>query len=216
MNITPQKYNKTLLNPLSLSPREDLFEFEFPKDFIPDEIKDKYAKVIYNAGKGVITDPIAYLNESIQGISIPGISSMTIEQTMPGGSHPMGSLHKMPSHTEVEPTADNFTYSPANPLSLIDREFTVTLRKNQGLYNYFMLYETAFFKLCKQYEYNEKDDLFTVYILNEHGNIASKILIYQPRLDSIEGMSFSYNKTERSTDTFDLKFKFNNIDFEFV
>ena len=106
---------------LSLSPRLDLFVFRFPKD---------------------------YLNASIQGVSFPGISDLLVEQQQisqhPENLNAQSGL-KM-KRVNVEPTRNNVTYSPNNILSQIGGEFTVTLRKNQGLYNYFMMYETIFYK----------------------------------------------------------------------
>ena len=64
---------------LSLSPRLDLFVFRFPKDFLPEEIEKKYT-LLLNQEKSLIRTPIEYLNESIQGISFPGISDLLIEQ----------------------------------------------------------------------------------------------------------------------------------------
>ena len=62
---------------LSLSPRYDLFKFELPKTFLPKEVTEKYQKLL--AATGVVSKPIDYLNESIQGINIPGISDLTID-----------------------------------------------------------------------------------------------------------------------------------------
>ena len=64
---------------LSLSPRWDLFRFSFPKDFIPENISKKYENIL-SKNAGVIVTPIDYLNESIQSISIPGISDVNIQQ----------------------------------------------------------------------------------------------------------------------------------------
>ena len=35
-------------------------------------------------------------------------------------------------------------------------------------------------------------------------------------IDGIDGLEFSYNKLERQVETFDLKFRFNNIDFDII
>ena len=102
-------------------------------------------------------------------------------------------------------------------MSQIGGEFTVTLRKNQGLYNYFMLYETIFYKVLKEYNnVTKQDDLFYIDILDESGKIIARIQLFQPRIDGIDGMEFSYNKLERQTETFDVKFRFNNIDFDMI
>lgn len=201
------------MNTLSVSPRWDLFRFTFPKTFLPTEVEEKYSTII-NQDKNIITTPIDYLNESIQGISIPGIQELTMEQDQ--HSTHEGSIHKTSKYNQVEPIRKNITYSPANPLSQIQMEFNVTFRQNQGLYNYFMLYETIFYKILKANDKQYLDDVFYVDILNEHGVPVSRIKILQPYIDGIDGLQFNYNKTERSMETFDVKFKFNNIDFDFL
>lgn len=199
---------------LSLSPREDQVRISLPRDFLPKEVEEKYTKII-NRGKSVILSPIDYLNESIQTVSIPGISDITVEQEQPGGRHGDGESYRTARHINAEGTATHYDYTPTNILSKIDREITIQMRKNQGLYNYLMLYETAFYKVCKPFANRPQDDLITIELLNESGNVTAKIKIMQPRLQGIDGIQFSYNKQERSTDLFDVKFKFNNIDIDF-
>jgi hypothetical protein len=203
---------------LSLSPRLDLFVFRFPKDFLPEEIEKKYT-ILLNKEKSLIRTPIEYLNESIQGISFPGISDLLVEQQQIS-QHPENlkaqSGLKL-KRVNVEPTRNNVTYSPKNILSQIGGEFTVTLRKNQGLYNYFMIYETIFYKVLKEYDnVTKKDDLFEIDILDSTGKVIGRVKLFQPRIDGIDGLEFSYNKLERQVETFDLKFRFNNIDFDII
>ena len=203
---------------LSLSPRLDLFVFRFPKDFLPEEIEKKYT-LLLNKEKSLIRTPIEYLNESIQGISFPGISDLLIEQQQ-NSQHPENlnaqSGLKM-KRVNVEPARNNVTYSPKNILSQIGGEFTVTLRKNQGLYNYFMIYETIFYKVLKEYDnVTKEDDLFEIDILDSTGKVIGRVKLFQPHIDGIDGLEFSYNKLERQVETFDLKFRFNNIDFDIV
>lgn len=204
---------------LSLSPRADLFCFKFPKDFLPKEINDKYTNLLNKKDKSVIRNAIDYLNESIQSVSFPGLSDLLVEQTQ-HSKHPEN--HNIQTglkgaRVNVEPKRNNNTYSPANILSQINGEFTVTLRKNQGLYNYFMIYESIFHKVLKEYaNVTKPDDFFEIDILEETGEIFAKVKLFQPRIDGIDGLEFSFNKLERQTETFDIKFKFNNIDFEIV
>ena len=204
---------------LSLSPRADLFVFYFPKDFLPKEIEEKYTKII-NRDKSVIQTPIDYLNESVQGIDFPGISDLIVEQSQHSSQHPENHNDQMGlpgKRISIEPERTNVTYSPKNILSQLAGEFTVTFRRNQGLYNYFMLYETIFHKVLKEYANVEKpDDVFYIDILEESGKIMGRIKLFQPRIDGIEGLQFSYNKLERQTETFDVKFRFNNIDFDII
>lgn len=204
---------------LSLSPRLDLFVFKFPKDFLPKEIEEKYTKIL-NREKSVIRTAIDYLNESIQGVSFPGITDLLIEQTQYSPEHPENKNKQeglSAKRISIEPSRNNVSYSPKNILSQIGGEFTVTLRKNQGLYNYFMMYETIFYKALKEYaNVTKQDDLFEIDILDSTGRVIGRVKLFQPRIDGIDGLEFSYNKLERQVETFDLKFRFNNIDFDIL
>lgn len=195
---------------LSLSPRYDLFKFALPKDFLPKEVNDKYQKVL-SRNAGVLTSPIEYLNESIQGVNIPGIYSLIIDQNQ--HSHNSNPLGKM--RTNVEPIHQNSYKTTANPLENIDREITVIFRFNQGFYNYFMLYESIFWKICKPLNYKNEEVLY-VELLDETGRINARIKFFDCHIDGLDGLDFTYNKLERDSGTFNLKFKFNNIDFVFV
>ena len=204
---------------LSLSPRLDLFVFKFPKDFLPKEIEEKYTKIL-NREKSVIRTAIDYLNESIQGVSFPGIADLLTEQTQRSPEHPENKNKQeglSAKRISIEPSRNNVSYSPKNILSQIGGEFTVTLRKNQGLYNYFMMYETIFYKALKEYaNVTKQDDFFEIDILDSTGRVIGRVKLFQPRIDGIDGLEFSYNKLERQVETFDLKFRFNNIDFDIL
>lgn len=196
---------------LSLSPRFDLFEFRIPKDYFPQEVYDKYYRLI-NEDKAVIYDPVNMINESIQGITIPGINELVEPQPQTS----INDIRPGKSRINREPKHDNFYKSPANPIDLMENEFTVTFRQNQGLLNYFMMYETLFHHMCKPILYNKGEDVFTVNILNEKGIAYSQILLYQPIITGIDGLDFNYSKVQRDVETFNVKFNFNNLDFDFI
>lgn len=197
---------------LSLSPRYDQFKFAFPKDFLDEEITLKYDQII-NKLPGVITNSIDYLNESIQGISFPGISDILTEQQQHGyNSNP---YTNNTGKLNIEPQRTNIYRSTINPLMSINRELTVTFRYNQGLYNYFMLYESILKQHDKTYDYTSNSS-FVLELLGEKGKVISKIKFTDILMDSIEGLEFNYSKVEREAGTFNVTFKFNNIDFEFI
>lgn len=196
---------------LSLSPRYDLFRFVLPKDFLPEAISNKYAKII-NRNPGVIVNPIDYLNESIKTISFPGISELNVLQQQ----HSSNTIKRGLGKINVEPKKDAVYTTSTNPLENIDKEFKVGFRFNQGLYNYFMIYETIFYRICKPSNEKEYDPVFTVDILNEDGNVVSKIIYKDVYIDGLEGIDFDYSKIDRDSGEFNVTFKFNNIDFDFV
>ena len=194
---------------LSLSPRYDLFRFELPKTFLPKEVNDKYQKIL-NKNAGVLTTPIDYLNESIQGVNIPGISDLVVDQSQ----HSHNSISGL-GRINVEPQRQNTYKANGNPLDKINKEITVTFRFNQGFYNYFILYETIFWKFCKPTDYPNEPVLCTE-LLDETGKIIARIKFIDCVIDGIDGLDFTYSKVERDSGTFNMTFKFNNIDFVFI
>lgn len=195
---------------LSLSPRYDQFRFLFPKEFLPPEVTEKWQQKI-NKDSAVITTPIDYLNESIRGISFPGIQDLTVTQQQ----HSTNPIKRTISRINVEPNQNNTTYSTGNPLDKIQREITVKFRMNQGLYNYWMLYEAIFYRICKQELYKDGTDL-QLYILDEDGVCIVRVDLMQCHISGIDGLEFAFDKTERQVDEFNLTLTFNNIDLEIL
>lgn len=194
---------------LSLSPRYDLFKFSLPKDFLPQQIIEKYSPIL-NSQPGVLSTPIDYLNESIQGISFPGISDILISQVQHGSN----GIQRMRDRINTEPRHEIYYTTTSNPLDKIGNDFKVTFRQNQGLYNYFMLYETTLYQLSK--EYNREPISLYIELLGEGGKVISYIMLKDVLIDGIDGLEFNFSKIEREAGTFDLNFKFNNIDFKFL
>ena len=201
---------------LSLSPRYDLFKFSLPKDFLPKEIEEKYTNIL-SKNTAVISTPIDYLNESIQGVSFPAISDLNVSQEQHGSNsivrsnineNGLGKINVEPKH--------NITHvSPENPLEKISKEFKVTFRLNQGFYNYFMLYETIFYKICKPLRNGPIPVLF-IDLMGSSGEVNARVKFIDCYLDGIEGLEFDYSKVERNAGTFDITFKFNTIDFDLI
>lgn len=199
---------------LSLSPRWDLFRFSFPKDFIPENISKKYENIL-SKNAGVIVTPIDYLNESIQSISIPGISDVNIQQAQHSSNTINRSNVPRKKVINVEPKTDITYTSTSNPLDKIEKSFKVSFRMNQGLYNYFMVYEIIFYRICKPLDYGP-DKVLYIELLDETGKICGRIKFFDVYIDGIDGLEFDYSKLDREHNSFDVTFKFNNIDFEFA
>lgn len=206
------------MSTLSLSPRFDLFRFALPDDFLPDPVVEKWKKFL-NKEPGVLISPIDYLNESIKGITFPGVNDINITQNQ-HSTNPIVRTNKTPGarslgRINIEPNQNNTYIGPQNPLDRINRELQVTFRLNQGLYNYFMLYEALFYRMCKHEDYKD-GDTFYIKLLNEEYVATSEIILSQVHMNGIEGLDFSFDKTERSSDTFNVSFAFNNVDYEFL
>ena len=199
--------------PLSLSPRYDLIRFSIPKTFLPPTIEAKYTAML-NKDTVTMTTAIDYLNESIRGINIPGLSDLTEQQQQHGTNGIEVSDSGQFRRINVEGSHEINYLTVANPLEKMDKEFKVTFRSNQGLINYFMLYETAFHYACKEYEWTCEPVMY-IELLNEDGTVFSKVKFIDVFMNGIDGIEFNYSKIEREANTFDVTFKFNNIDFEF-
>ena len=200
--------------PLSLPPRFDQFRFMIPKEYIPEVVRQKYDRILQDVD--IFVNSMDYLNESIKGITLPAIENLIVEQqqvshnTLPETGRLHGKINTEPHHPNV-------TLDSGNILSKIGNTFTVTFRQNQGLYNYFMLYESIFYRYTKPELYHlEDNDMFDVIFLDEYSLPVSRMMLYQPEFNGISGLEFSYDKIERQTDTFDVTFTFNNIDFDLL
>lgn len=200
---------------LSLSPRYDLFRVMFDKTFLTKEVTDKYQSVIDRHSNIIIT-PIDYLNESIQGFHLPGLSELIIDQQQHGHNGHNGVRTREHGKGQgVEPSKAQHYISPANTLSLIEDVITITFRMNVGLYNYFMLYETLLSKQSKAPAIQPDDDLI-IFLLNELGEVVCKITLRDIMVEGLDGLDLNYSRAERQSETFDLRLKFNDISFDFV
>lgn len=181
---------------LSLSPRYDLFRFQFPKSFLSERIQEQIGLVItrYN---GVMTDPIQYLNESVVSVSVPGIDGLTVTQP--------------DTWFSTEP----YKISAKNPLNCIDKQFTVTFRMNQGLWNFFMFFEAIIAKHNVE-PITYKDDVFMLQLLNETGEVCMVVKFFDCVIKGLDKINLSFNKVERQAEQFSVSFAFNNIDIDFA
>ena len=199
---------------LSLAPRFDQFRFMIPKEYIPEAVREKYDRMLAKNPSPFMSS-MDYLNESIKGISLPAIENLITEQ--PQISRNSNTENgRLRGRINIEPAHTNVTLSSENILSKINNTFTVTFRQNQGLYNYFMIYESIFHRYMKPELYRQNEtELFDIIFLDEESIPVSRMMLYQPEFNGISGLDFSYDKVERQTDTFEVVFTFNDIDFDF-
>jgi hypothetical protein len=115
----------------------------------------------------------------------------------------------------LEPKTDITYQTPSNPLDKISKEFRVSFRFNQGFYNYFMMYETIFHQACKPMDRGHIPVLY-IELLDATGRVSSRIVFKDILIDGIDGLEFNFSKVEREAGTFDVSFKFNNIDYEIL
>ena len=178
--------------PLSLSPRYDLFRFHIPQTFIPKEIEEKYTAML-NKDAYTMTTAVDYLNESIQGITMPGITDLTTQQQQHGSNGIQPEDYGGRRRINVETSHEINYLTTGNPLEKIDKEFKVTFRNNQGLLNYFMLYETAFYYACKEFEW-ECEPVMYIELMNEDGTVISRLKFIDVFMNGMDGLEFNFSK----------------------
>ena len=75
--------------------------------------------------------------------------------------------------------------------------------------------ERIFYRICKPLDYGP-DKVLYIELLDETGKICGRIKFFDVYIDGIDGLEFDYSKLDREHNSFDVTFKFNNIDFEFA
>ena len=115
----------------------------------------------------------------------------------------------------IEPHHTHSSLNSGNPLDKIENEITISFRRNQCLLNYWMIYETIFHRYVKPELYEADNEQFTLYILDETGVPTIKVIFKQPVISGIDGIEFSYDKIERQKETFEVRFRYNELDIDF-
>lgn len=199
----------------SLKGRQDGFRLLLPQEFICDEINDKYAKILQNQ-KSFFTKPIDFLNETIQSVQVLGFSDGTINQPQPGIGHPLIDPNRVKQNKFLH-TATDFTYrSEVNPLQLIDKTLNITFRHTLGFLNYFLLFENFWYLYSRDKQYEDISFTFNIDIINQNGQVYSKIVLYDPIIHGIDMLDLNYTKPVAESQTFTVIFKYSNIDYQFI
>lgn len=200
-----------------LPQRMDKFRLLLPDEFIPEEIEEKYTKILVDA-HSFITKPIEFLNESIQKVEVLGFNSATIvqEQTRHGG--PI----RIPSRVEenyFQGGASEVVYRmPGSATQLIDHTLNIDFRHTLGYVNYFLLLESFYYQFSRDTENLHKnlDIDFNIDLLNDNDAIYSRIVIKKPVMDAMDMLQFDYSQTMHQFSTFRTIFKYSDFDYQFI
>jgi hypothetical protein len=200
----------------STKSRQDFFRLILPEEFIVDEINDKYAKILQNQ-HGFFYKPIDYLNESIQKIQVLGFSEASMSQIQHTIGNPLYGDPDRIAQNKFLHTGTDFIYrSGVSPLQLIDKTLNITFKHNLGFLNYFMLFENFWRYYARDTEYEQMEMDFSIDILNHDGSVYSRIKIYGAIMHSMDMLDLDYSQPVAQSQTFQVTFKYSNIDFEFI
>lgn len=174
-----------------LNSRSNLYNLKFPRTFIPKEVVDKYYDYLNRMPGNVIQDPIDYINYSIQGISLPGISFDPIEQS---------------------PNDGTITYKRGfTPIqNLINRELTVTMQLLDGFINYWILTDTLLYYYDRSNTKPYLDDL-KLQILDAEGMHIMSVVFEKPIMTGINDLELNMASNIADFTTFDCTFVYNKF-----
>lgn len=199
----------------TLNARQDLFRLTLPDDFIAEEINEKYSKII-NDNKSFVRRPIDFLNETIQSVQVLGFVEGTVQQQQSGKGYPVIHNDRKLENQFLHTSTDYNYRSEKNPLALIDKTLNIYFRHTLGFLNYFLMFENFFYLYSRDRKYQELSDQIPIDIMNNRGEVYSRILVIDPIINSIDMLDLNYNAPNETMSTFKVEFKFSNIDYQFI
>lgn len=198
----------------ALPGKKDGFRLLLPDEIIPEEIEEKYTKILADA-HSFITKPIDFLNETIQKVQVLGFSNGTVEQQQT--DHP--SLIRTPGDRwtpQGGSSATNYR-APSSPLALLDKTINIDFRHTLGYVNYFLMFESFWYMYSRDTDYIKNLDFtFNVDLLNERGAVYSRVVLQNPLLDGMDMLDFDFTQPFAQSGTFRCVFKYTNIDYQFI
>ncbi len=183
-----------------LSSRNDLFRFEFPKVFIPQEVKDRWAPYIRRMPTPT-EDVSSLVNWSIQSLSIPNFSYVPVEQVKPGYA------------STARGTTRRFRNSMSQEM-MVDRQFEVTFKLLDGYFNYWVMMETFFHHYAHEIRVPFIHDI-PLRIMDAEGTIMYSIVFHGCLFTELGKFDLSYSEVTPDHQTFTCQFAFNEVTYKF-
>ena len=177
-----------------LNSRNNLFNFKFPRNFIPKEVADKYRKYLNRMPGNLMTEPIDYINYSIQGVALPGISFDPIEQSPNDGTKTY--------HRGALPIQNT-----------IERQFTIEMQLMDGYINYWIMQDTLLYYYSRAKREPFLDDL-KLQILDAEGIHVMSAVFEKPIMNSISELELNMSTNIAEFSTFQLTFYYNKFNIK--
>lgn len=177
-----------------LNSRNNLFSFKFPRNFIPQEVAEKYVDYLNKIPGAIMSEPIDYVNFSIQGISMPGLSFDPISQ-------------------EDNPGTTRYYRGSVPIQNTIERQFTVTMQLLDGYVNYWIMLDTLLYYYAKQNK-NPFIDNLVLRILDAEGLGMASIVFEDPIMNSISELELNFSSNIAEFTTFDINFFYNKFNLK--
>lgn len=199
----------------SLKGRQDNFKLIIPDDFISKEINEKYTNIL-KAQKSFLYRPIDFLNETIQSIEVLGFNNAVFTQQQTGSGYPIINKQRIEENRFRHTSSEVVYRSEQTPINLIEKTLIIHFRHTLGFVNYFLLFENFWYQYSRDRRYDEISESFSVNLLNNKGEIYSKILLTNPLINSMDMLGMNYTQPVAASQTFQVEFKYSNIDYQFI
>lgn len=175
-----------------INSRSSNFVFNFPVDFIHQDIEEKYRPYVMRM-PGLPWDTVSnMINAHIQSISMPSLSMTPVSQTRRIG--------KEQTYKSGQPVPDYFT-----------KEMTVTMKAVDGYINYWIFLENTLLFLDLSDERLYFEDMY-VRVVDQEGHVLQTIRFEKPMLTSLSEISLSYSENNPDFKTFDCTFTYNALE----
>lgn len=176
---------------MMLNSRSNLYNLKFPRTFIPKEVADKYRAYLNKMPGNIISEPIDYVNYSIQGITIPGIAFDPVQQDANDGT-----------------ITYKRGYVPIQ--NLINREFSVDMQLLDGFINYWILTDTLLYYYDRGNTKSYIDDI-KLQILDSEGLHVMSAVFEKPIMKGINELSLNMSSNVAEFTTFTVDFSYNKF-----
>jgi hypothetical protein len=177
-----------------LNSRNNLFSFRFPRNFIPDEVANKYIKYLNRMPGNLMQRPIDFVNYSIQGLNVPGVSFDPISQQDNDGTTRY--------HRGAIPIQNT-----------VERQFTVTMQLLDGYINYWIMLDTLLYYYARTTEPPFTENL-VLRIMDAEGIGMASMVFEQPIMNSINELNLNFAENVAEFSTFEVTFFYNKLNLK--
>ena len=175
-----------------LNARDNLFEFHFPKTFMPKPIAEKYKPYLNRIPGNVIEEPLDFINYTIQSVNLPGMGYDAVEQQQKPGR--------------------NIQFRSTLPTQeLFEKELTVTFQLVDGYINYWMMLEILNYYYAFDTREPFLDDL-NIRMLDSEGQSIVTARLIRPLIKNISELSMSFASNVAEFTTFDISIGYNELE----
>ena len=200
-----------------LNARSDLFKVEFPRNFIPKSIKEKYEPYVFRMPT-MINDVSDLINYTIQTVTIPTMNYTPAEQMKPEGKNRFVAEEPSPNSLGSSSTEAGRTRrwrASTNIQEIFTKEFQVTFQLIDGHINYWIMLDT----LLYYYNFANKErftESIPVRILDAEGNVMFTALFVDCLFTGLTEYQLSYSDLSQEFKTFDATFQYNTLNLELL